>query len=321
MRMPSRSSFALIIAAAMLSAAARPAAAADDWPARPLNIVMPFGAGGMMDFAIRSLAQEFTKVLGQPVVIEPKPGAGGAVGTAAVARSEPDGYTLLVTAIGPVVFRPLLEPAAADAGRDMTPIIMIGDTPNVILASPKLGVNTMPELIAYARAHNNRLNIGHPGAGTMGEFCGLALAAKAKIDGNMIAYRGAAQIIGDLAGGQIDIGTPAYGPGSEAVKILATGGDERFAALPDVPTLKQSGIDLECATWIALYGPPSLPRGIVDRLNAAADVYLRKPETREAFARIGLRPLGGSPERLRDRVAADRALWAPIVGDKRPPAK
>ena len=302
-----------------MPATVRPVVAADEYPVRPITVVLPFGPGGMMDFAIRSLAQELTQALGQLVVIEPKPGGGGALGTAAVARSEPDGYTLLVSAIGPVVFRPMLEPGVADPARELTPIIMIGDTPNVILANPKLGLSTMSDLIAYARARSNRLSIGHPGVGTMGEFCGLALAAKIGIDGNMVAYRGAAQIIADLAGGQIDIGTPAFGPGSEAVKILATSGDERLAALPDVPTLKQSGIDLECATWIALYGPPGLPRQIVDKLNAAAEVYLRKPETREAFARIGLRALGGTPEHLRDRAVADRTQWAPVVGaHKRP---
>jgi tripartite-type tricarboxylate transporter receptor subunit TctC len=310
---------ALCAAIGLTGAGATPGASAQEWPARPITVVLPFGAGGMMDFATRSLAAELSKTLAQPVMVEFKAGAGGAIGTAAVAKAEPDGYTLLVTAIGPAVFRPLLEKNVADVGHDMTPVIMIGDTPNAIMASPKLGVNTISELIAYARAHENRLNIGHPGVGTMGEFCGLALAAKTKIEGNMIAYRGATQIIVDLVGGQIDLGTPAYGPGSEAAKLLAVSGDARLESLPNVPTLKESGVDLECATWLAIYGPAALPRPIVDRLNAAVDAFLRKPETHEAFAKVGFRPIGGSPERLRARVIADRATWAPIVGGKRAP--
>lgn len=313
--------FAVALTAIAWSAAP-PRAAAQNWPARPITIVIPFGGGGIMDFAIRSIAQELTQEFGQPFVIESRPGGGGLVGTAAVAKAEPDGYTLLVTAIGPVVFRPLLEAGGvADAGRDMTPIVMIGETPNAVLASPKLGVNTVKELIAYARAHDNRLSIGHPGAGTMGELCGVALAAKVNIDGNMIAYRGAAQIITDLLGGQIDIGTPAYGPGSDAVKIVAVGGSERLASLPAVPTLKESGVDLECSTWLAIYGPAGLPRAIVDKLNGAINAYLVRPDTRKAFASAGFRPLGGTPESLRDRVIADRAVWAPIVGIRRDPAK
>ncbi|MDO8875660.1 MAG: tripartite tricarboxylate transporter substrate binding protein [Pseudolabrys sp.] len=302
------------VAAAALCGGTPRGALAQDWPSRSITIVIPFTGGGMMDFAVRSVAQELTRALGQTALVEPKPGGSGAVGTTAVARAEPDGYTLLITAIGPVVFRPLMDKnAGPDVGRDMTPIVMIGDTPNGILASPKLGVGTVKELIAYAKSHDNRLTIGHPGVGTMGELCGMLLAQKIGVDGNMIAYRGATPIISDLLGGQIDIGTPAYGPGADAVKILAVSGDQRLPSLPTVPTLKESGVDMECSTWLAIFGPANMPRPIVDRLNATIDGYLRKPETREAFSKIGLRVLGGPPERLRDRVVADRALWSPIV--------
>lgn len=325
MRLPPRRTgiVAIALLAAVTLCGGMPrGAVAQDWPSRPITIVIPFTGGGMMDFAVRSVAQELTRVLGQTVLVEPKPGGSGAVGTTTVARAEPDGYTLLITAIGPVVFRPLMDKSAGpDAGRDMTPIVMVGDTPNGILASPKLGVGTVKELTAYAKTHNNRLTIGHPGVGTMGELCGVLLAQKMGVEGNMIAYRGAAPIITDLLGGQIDIGTAAYGPGADAVKILAVSGDERLPSLPNVPTLKESGVDMECSTWLAIYGPANMPRPIVDKLNTTIDAYLRKPETREAFTKIGLRVLGGSPERLRDRVVADRALWSPIVLGRPAPAK
>lgn len=309
------------ILAVLLAGASRPAAA-EDWPARPVTIVIPFAGGGMMDFVVRSIAQELTRALGQTVIVEPKAGGNGVVGAAAVASAAPDGHTLLINAIGPVVFRPLTEQnAGPDIGREMTPIILIGDTPNAVLASPKLGVNTVKELVAYAKAHDNRLTIGHPGAGTIGEYCGAMLATRLRIDGNMIAYRGAAPIITDLLGGQIDIGTPAYGPGATAVKILATAGDARLGTLPDVPTLKESGIDMECSTWLAIFAPGGTPRPIVDKLNAAINAYLSLPETRAAFDKVGMHMLGGSPEILRDRIVADRAFWSPIISARSAPAK
>jgi tripartite-type tricarboxylate transporter receptor subunit TctC len=321
-RFSTGSNFALAAALTLVLAGAPRSAAAQEWPSRPVTIILPFAGGGIMDIAVRSVAQELTKALGQTVIVEPKGGGNGIVGSAAVANAAPDGYTLLINAIGPVVFRPLAEQnAGPDIGREMTPVILIGDTPNAILANLKLGVNTIKELIDYAKAHENRLTIGHPGAGTMGEYCGAMLATRLRIDGNMIAYRGAAPIVTDLLGGQIDIGTPAYGPGATAVKILATAGDARLSSLPDVPTLKESGVDMECSTWLAIFAPGGTPRPIVDKLNAAIDAYLRQPETRETFGKVGLRPLGGSPEILRDRIVSDRALWAPIIGARAGAAK
>jgi tripartite-type tricarboxylate transporter receptor subunit TctC len=310
---PVKSLAQVLVAVAGLLAVAGNPAAAETWPAHSITILLPYAGGGMMDFTVRSLAQDLTAALGQTVVVEPKAGGSGVVATMATANAKPDGYTLLITAIGPVVLRPLMEKGAADPGKDLTPIVMIGETPNVVLASPKLGVGTVAELRAYAAQHQNRLTIGHPGVGTMGQFCGMLLAAKTHITGTMVGYRGAAPIITDLLGGQIDIGTPAYGPGSNAVKMLAVTGGARLPSLPAVPTLKESGLDMECATWLAIYGPPEMPRPIVDKLNAAINVFLAKAATHAAFAKVGLAPLGGSPERLRDRAIADTALWAPIV--------
>ena len=305
----------ILLAMVALSAAVPgPAAAAEKWPARPVTILLPFAGGGMMDFTIRSIADALTKSLGQTFVVEPKAGGAGVVATIATANAAPDGYTLLISANGPMVFRPLMTKSdGPDPSKSLTPIIMVGDTPNVILASPKLGVGTVKELVAYAGKHQNRLTIGHPGVGTMGQFCGMLFAAKTNIDGALVGYRGSTPIVTDLLGGQIDIGTPAFGPGTDAVKVLAVAGDKRLKSLPEVPTLKESGVDMECATWLAIYGPPGLPRPIVDKLNAAIGAFLRKPETDTLFGRVGLTPLGGSPERLRDRAIADTKLWGPII--------
>ncbi|MDO9414466.1 MAG: tripartite tricarboxylate transporter substrate binding protein [Pseudolabrys sp.] len=312
----------IIILAVTILACAPRAAVADGWPARQVNIVLSFASGGVMDFVTRSVAQNLTEQLGQNFVVENKQGGGGVVGAQSVARATADGYTFLVTAIGPIVFRPMMAPEPGfDTDRDFVPVIMLGDTPNAILANPNLGLNTIADLVAYAKRNDNRISIGHPGVGTMGEYCGAMLARKIRVDGNLIAYRGAAAVVTDLLGGQIDIGTPAYGPGAGAVKILAVGSSERVAALPDVPTLKESGVPMQCETWIAIFAPAGVPRGIVNRMNAAINAYLDKTETRAAFAKAGVRVLGGSPERLRDQVIADRVMWKPIVSGARPAAQ
>ncbi len=318
--LPNKSFGKILLAfVALLAAMPGPVAAADKWPARPITILLPFAGGGMMDFTVRAVAEALTKTLGQTVVVEPKSGGAGVVATVTIANAKPDGYTLLISANGPMVFRPLMTKSAGpDPTKGLTPIIMVGDTPNVILASPKLGVSSIKQLRAYAGKHQNRLTIGHPGVGTMGQFCGMLFAAKTHIDGTLVGYRGAAPIITDLLGGQIDVGTPAYGPGTAAVKILAVAGAKRLASLPKVPTLKETGIDMQCATWLAIYGPPGLPRPIVDKLNRAINGFLRKPQTRALFGKVGLSPLGGSPERLRDRTIADTAFWGPIVAKSLP---
>jgi len=234
--------FIVVAAAAMLAAAARPAA--EDWPTRPITLVVSFAPGAIMDYLGRAIAHDLTTALGQPVVVENKVGGGGSVPAVAIAKAAPDGYTLLMTAIGPAVFRPIMDKSVGyDIDKDFTPIILAGDSPNVLLANPKLGLNTVKDLLAYAKTRNGKLSIAHSGPGTMGHLCSVLFASQAHINGSFIAYRGAAPMITDLLGGQIDIGFPAFGPGSQSVKILAVTTEERVDFLPDVPTMKESGFD------------------------------------------------------------------------------
>jgi tripartite-type tricarboxylate transporter receptor subunit TctC len=303
---------ALAAVTALLGGAPRPASA-EDWPARPITLVIASTAGGMMELIARSLAQDMSASLGQPVVVEFRPGGGSVIGVQAVARAEPDGYTLLQTNIGPMVFRPLMDKAITyDANKDFTPISLVADTPNAVLVNPKVGVKSIKDLLAYAETKDHKLSIAHPGIGTMGHLCGVLLAKQTKIEGNYIAYRGGQQIILDLMGGQIDLGTPAYGPGMDQV-IIAVAGDKRLEAQPNLPTLKESGIDVVCSTWTGIYGPPNMPPAIVAKLNAAIEASLRKPDVREKFQKIGLQVLGGPPGKMSERVAADRVQWTDII--------
>jgi len=302
----------LFVAVALLGATPR-AAVAEDWPTKPITLIVASTPGGMMDVISRSIAQDLSVALGQPVIVEFRPGGGSVIGIQAVAKAAPDGYTLLQTNIGPMVFRPLMDKTITfDAEKDFTPISLVGDTPNALLVNPKIGAKTVKDVIAYARTKDNKLTIAHPGIGTMGHLCGVLLAREAKFEGNYVPYRGAQQIILDLLGGQLDLGTPAYGPAMDQV-IIAVAGDQRLESQPNLPTLKESGIDVVCSTWTGIFGPAGMPPAIVEKLNAAIETYLRKPEAREKFGAIGLRVLGGAPGKMSERILADRKQWTDII--------
>ena len=166
----------LFAAAAVFGGAPRPVAA-EDWPTRPITLVIASTAGGMMDVISRSIAQDLSVSLGQPVIVEFKPGSGGVIGQQAVTKAEPDGCTLLQTNTGPMVFRPMMDKTVTyDANKDFTAISLIGDTPNAVLVNAKVGIKSIKDLLAYADTKDRKLNIGHPGPGTMGHLCGVLLA-------------------------------------------------------------------------------------------------------------------------------------------------
>jgi tripartite-type tricarboxylate transporter receptor subunit TctC len=303
----------LFILMAMLAGNSRPAAA-DQWPARPVTLVLAFAAGAMIDFVGRQLANDVSAAIGQPVVVETKSGAGGAIAALTVAKSPADGYTLLMTAVGPAVLRPLIEKNIGyDTDTDFTPISLVGETPNVLVTDPKLGINSVKELLAYAKTKGNKISIGHAGPGTMGHLCAIVFASKAGLEANFIGYRGTAPMLIDLLGGRIDTGFPGYSMPVQTTKILAVSSEERVEFLPGVPTMKESGIDLVGSTWFGIFGPANMSPEIVAKLNAAIEAFLRKPETRQRFAEAGFRGLGGPPVRLSEMVKKERAKWAQIV--------
>ncbi|MBS0245212.1 MAG: tripartite tricarboxylate transporter substrate binding protein [Proteobacteria bacterium] len=305
-----------VAAAAVIAAAvfAPFAVSAEEWPARTVTLTQTFAAGGTMDFMARSIAQAMSESFGKTFIVETKAGGSGVVGLLAVGKEPPDGYNFVISAIGPMVFRPILEKNLGfDADKDFEPVILVGATPNAVLVAPKLGVSTIADFKVWAAKNGNRVNIGMPGVGTMGQYCGALLLDKLGIEGNFINYRGATPIVQDLLGGQIELGTPAFGPSVMAARILAITSDQRLDAIPNVPTLKESGIDVTCATWNAIFAPRGTPKAIIAKFNAAIDAYLKKPETRAAFNKVGLTPWGGPPERVTAQMAEDRKTWAAII--------
>jgi len=308
-----RNVLAALVAGLVLMVA--PARAAEDWPTRPITLVVSFPAGAIMDNIGRAIGRELTRALGQPVVIENRTGGGGAVALSSVARAAPDGYTLLITAVGPAVLRPLMDASVNyDVSREFTPIIMVGDSPNVVLSNPKLGFESVADLMRYARQKPEPVTLGYPGPGTMGHLVGLLFAAKAGLKPTYVAYRGSTPLVVDLLGGQIDIGVVAFSTEHKAVKVLAAATERPVGFLPGVATLRDSGYpDVVASTWNAIFAPAGTPPAIVARLNATIDAYLGKSETRAELAQFGLTTMGGAPAKVSTMIAADRVKWGEII--------
>jgi tripartite-type tricarboxylate transporter receptor subunit TctC len=285
-----------------------------EWPSRPVAIVNLFGAGGNGDVASRAVAQALTNKFGQSFIVENRPGGGGVVGSTFVAKAQPDGYTLITTAIGPAVLNQLLfKSIPYDTERDFTPIIMLGEVPNVIVSSPQLGFKTLQDLVAYGKSNPAGLNIGHSGAGSMGHLTAALFAAKAGVKATFVAYRSPAAVVTDVLGGQIQAGVPTFIPAVQSVTALAVTGNQRLGFQPNIPTIRESGFDVVAITWIAILAPAGLPDKIRDQINAAINDYLKSDEGRQAFAKLNVLTIGGTPEQLAQTIKRDRELWAPII--------
>jgi len=303
----------LTAVAAMLAGTPRPAAA-EDWPTRPLTLIIAFAPGSSIDFIGRAVAADVSEAIGQPIVIETKQGGGGVVATLSVAKERPDGYTLLLNGVGAAALRPLIDKSVGyDTYTDFTPISLLGEVPNVLVANPKLELKTVKDLLAYARSKGGKISIGHSGPGTMGHLATVLFASDAKLDASSVSYRGTAPMMIDLLGGTIDAGFPAYNPATKQATVLAVTSADRVEFLPDVPTMTESGFDLVGSTWVSIFGPAHMPPEIVTKLNHAIDAFLQKPETKRRFSEAGVHVLGGPPARLTERVKQDRARWSKII--------
>lgn len=315
--------FAAVFGASFLGP---PVAYAQSWPQRPITILIQTPPGTLLDVLGRSMGADITEALGQSVVFENRVGGGGSVMMKAASSTEPNGYTLAITAVGPAVIRTLMEPPVGyDFDRDFTPIVMIGDFPNTLLVSPKLGINTVQELVAYAKQHPN-VTMAHSGPGTVGHLAAIMLGERADIKLNLISYRGSGPIITDLISGEIAAGFPPYNPAAKNVKIIAVASEKRLEFLPDVPTMAESGFPKFFATtWLALIGPANLPPDIVERLNAIINAWASKPGQRAHFNNLGFNLHGGTPADVTRQAEEDRPKWAAILRDHKitdaPPAR
>jgi len=312
----------IVIGAALLTAAAPAAVQAEDWPTRPITMIVPFPAGGSADVVARLVAAELSDKLKQQVVVDNRAGAGGNIAAAAAARAKPDGYTLLFTTPGPGANNKLLyKDLPYDPEKDFTPIVQVADSPLIMVASEQTPIRSMAELIAYAKKNPGKLNVGIPGNGTLGHFAVALLERQAGVKVTIISYKGSSPLITDLLGGQIHIGSDfitAYVPLVKDNKLppLAVLAPQRSPLLPQVPTAAEGGFtNFEAVAWFAVVGPAGLPPPVVAKINAIVNAYVKDDAVKAKFAPLGLRPVGGTPEQLRDLVTQEIARWRPIVED------
>jgi tripartite-type tricarboxylate transporter receptor subunit TctC len=295
---------------------------AQAYPTRPIRIVVPFPAGGTTDVLARAVAQKLTESLGQPTVVDNRPGAGGNIGAELVAKSAPDGYTLLMGTVGTHAINPSLYPKMPyDHVRDFAPVILVAGVPNVLVINPALPINSVQELIAYGKANPGKLNFASSGNGTSIHLSGELFKTMAGVQMAHIPYKGSAPALQDLVGGQVQLMFDNL-PSSLALikagklKALAVTSKERAAALPDVPTLAESGLPgFEASSWFGLLAPAGTPQPVIAKLNAEVAKWLASPEAKEKLLAQGAIAAGGTPEDFARHIAAETAKWQKVVKD------
>ncbi|MFW7346223.1 MAG: Bug family tripartite tricarboxylate transporter substrate binding protein [Pigmentiphaga sp.] len=317
--MPPRFLLAAAISAASFLVAAPTLAADSAFPSQPVSLVVGFSPGGGSDVIARRLAQELTGTLGQPMIVDSKPGAAGAIALRFVARARPDGYTLALGSTSGFTVSPFVQKLPYDVRRDFVPVRGIVSNNQILYVRTSLGVSTVAELIAYAKKNPGKLNFGNTGNGSITQIWGLQFAEKAGIDVQHIPYKGNAGTMQDLAAGLIDIafdGVPvAVGRATlPSVRALATTGEKRDPAFPNLPTMQEAGVPGFVAnTWWGLFAPAGTPAAIVARLNAVIDEALAKPAYHADLTRGGYQILDRGPETLTRIIDSESKANAALV--------
>ncbi len=312
-------SFASIVIAGMaalsaaLLAALAPASAQTNYPTRTITMIVPFAAGGPTDIIARILANSLSQSLGQSVIIDNRPGGGGNLGIAMVARSNPDGHTLLLTSTAIAVNPGLFESLPYDPIKDFVPISELVNAPNVLFVKPDSGITSIADLVAKAKAEPNKYNYASPGVGTKSHLTGEFLKLRAGVNIQHIPYRGGGPATQALVSGTVQLGSVALAPvepliKSGTVKALAVTGATRWWSLPDVPTMIESGYPgFVSDTFNALFAPAGTPPDVVALLVRETRAAMAKPEAQEAARRAGYQIVAGTPDEMTKRLVAEIA--------------
>ncbi len=306
------------IAAALPVMAER--AEAQSYPDRAITLVVPFAPGGSTSIVARVIADKMSETLGQQVIVDNRPGAGGTIGTKAVVGSAPDGYTIVLGYTGTLAIGPSLYPNAGyDARKDLIAIGMIGHAPNSLVVHPSFPARTLAELIAHTKANPGKVNYGSAGVGTVSHVSGEYFATAAGIKLVHIPYKGTGPALTDLLGGHIPM---AFAPvpathsnvANGQMRALAVTSTTRSALMPNVPTIAESGIaGFDASLYYGLAAPPGTPRAIVDRLNKELRTALASDDVKKRLAADGTEPTPGSPEEYAAFIDKDEAKWSKIV--------
>jgi len=299
-------------------------ALAQAWPSRPVRLVVPFPPGGSTDILGRSIAQKLQEALGQPFVVENKPGAGGSIGATEVARAAPDGYTLLMGHIGTLAINPSLYPDLAyDPAKSFAPVALIARVPNVLVVNPAVPARDVQQLIALARAKPGALRYASGGNGSAAHIAMEYFKLRTHTDIGHIPYRGTSPAVADVMGGQVEIimtGVPAVLQQVKAGKLraLAVSSRTAVASLPDVPTIAASGLpDFEAIQWYGIVAPARTPAAVIVRLNAEIGRALQTPELKARLDAEGAEAAPGTPDAFGALIVSEIARWKPVIEQSR----
>jgi tripartite-type tricarboxylate transporter receptor subunit TctC len=309
-----------LVGIAAIAVAAPTGAQTPAYPTKPIRLVVPFPPGGATDIIARAVAQKLSETWGQSIVVDNRPGAGGNIGTELVAKAAPDGYTLEMGTVGThAINASLYAKIPFDNVKDFAPIILVAGVPNVLEVNPSLPINSVQELIAYAKANPGKLNFASSGNGTSIHLSGELFKVMTGVQMTHVPYKGSAPALQDLVAGQVQLMFDNLPPSLPQIKsgklrALAVTSATRAPALPDVPTVAESGLPgFEASSWFGLLAPAGTPPTIIAKINAEVAAWLASPEGKEKLASIGANAAGGSSEDFARHIQAETAKWAKVV--------
>ncbi len=293
---------------------------AQDFPNRPIKLVVPFPPGGPNDIIARVVGQRMQELLGQPVVVENRAGAGGVLGTDAVAKSPPDGYTIAITSAGALaISASLQEKVPYDSTKDFRAVTLVAKVPELLVLATNVPAGSLPELLALAKSKPGQLNFASSGSGSMPHLAGELLRLEGKVDIVHVPYRGAAPAVNDILGGQVQmvfLDLPVLLPHVQAgkVKPIVVGSKERVPTLPDVPTTTEAGLPkIEAENWYGMVAPAGTPDAVIGKLNKAAVDALRSPEVKDKLSAQGAILVGDTPEEFAAYIKSEIKKWGDVV--------
>ncbi|MDB5759042.1 MAG: hypothetical protein JWM30_2331 [Burkholderia sp.] len=312
-----------IVSAGMLAAGQAGAQdAAAGYPKKPIRIIVPFPAGGTSDVLARMMGQKLNEAWGQPVIVENRAGANGNIGADLVAKSEPDGYTLLLMDVGNLAISPTLYPKLPfSPTTNLTPVTMLAYSPHLLVTYPGLPVKSVKELVEYSKAQKGKVNFAAAaGTGSATHLAGVLFAKKTGLDWNYIPYKGGAQAITDLVGGQVDLtmnGMVATYPHvkDNKLRLLAVSSSKRLPQLPDVPTLGETVPGFVSGSWQGVMAPAGVPAPIINKLNAEMVRIVKLPDVREKMAAQGAEPQTNTPAEFGAWLKSEIVQWGKVIAD------
>lgn len=292
---------------------------AQSYPSRPIRMVVPFSPGGAADTPGRMLMHKLSEVLGQQVIVDNRPGAGGTIGAEYVARSKPDGHTFLMISNTHVISASLYKSLSYDAVADFSPVLQFGDAPNVLVVHPSLPVKSVAELIALAKEKPGRVDYVSSGNGSSQHMFASLFTSMAGVNMFHIPYKGSAQATNDLLSGEVKVGFPGIAGMLQYIKtgrlrVLAVTSAQRSPELPDVPTIAEAGVKgYEATLWLGIIGPAGLPKEVVSKINTAVSGLIKQPDVQNALRNVGTEVTYRTPEEFGKFLRSEHQKWAKVV--------